>query len=167
MGKGAAAQQKRYSKEFKKKLKIEPNDAKLRKHGKLSNQEPEFCFKGNKNQYKLNCAALDKINRAKNMSDDESRTKLLEEGEQLLLEHNKHICLPNKYGWDMEECYVAKLLASNSGNETQIKKAIKENKQIREEKRKAGAIKWKPKRSPLQQGIDGSKRVVVEKSQNF
>ena len=65
------------------------------------------------------------------------------------------------------ECYVAKPLASDSGDEKRIKKAIKESKQLREEKRKAAAAKWKPKKSPLQQGIDGSKRVVVEKSHTF
>ena len=85
-------QQKRSSKELKK-LKNELDDAKLRKHGKLSDPEPE-------KQYKLNCNVLDKTDRAKNMSDDESRTELLEV-EQLLLERNKHIWLADKYGWDM------------------------------------------------------------------
>ena len=46
-------QQKRYSKELKK-LKNELDDAKLRKHGKLSDPEPEFRSEGNKKQYKLN-----------------------------------------------------------------------------------------------------------------
>ena len=90
-------QQKRYSKKLKK-LKNELDDEKIQKHGKLSNPEPEFRFEGNKKQYKLNRDVLDKIDRAKNTSDDESRTKLLEEGEQLLLERNKHICLADKYG---------------------------------------------------------------------
>ena len=126
-------QQKQYSKELKK-LKNELDDAKLQKHGKLSNPEPEFRFEGNKKQYKLNRDVLDKIDRAKNTSDDESRTELLEEGEQPLLERNKHICLADKYGWDMVECYAAESLASNSGDEKWIKKAIKESKQLREEK---------------------------------
>ena len=90
-------QQKRYSKKLKK-LKNELDDEKIQKHGKLSNPEPEFRFEGNKKQYKLNRDVLDKIDRAKNTSDDESRTELLEEGEQLLLERNKHICLADKYG---------------------------------------------------------------------
>ena len=160
-------QQKRYSKELKK-LMDELDDMKLRsRHGKLSDPELEFRFEGNKKQYRLNHDILDKIDRAKNTSDDESRTELLKECEQLLLERNKHICLADKYGWDTVECYAAELLASDSGNEKRIKKAIKESKQLREEKRKAAAAKWKPKKSPLQQGIDGSKRVVVEKSNNF
>lgn len=69
---------------------------KLRKQGKLSDPELEFRFEGNKKQYKLNRNVLDKIDWAKNTSDDESRTKLLEEGEKLLLERNKHICLADK-----------------------------------------------------------------------
>ena len=68
-----------------KKLENELDDAKLRKHGKPSDPDLEFCFEGNKKQYKLNCDVLDKIKRAKNMSDDKSQTKLLEECEQLLL----------------------------------------------------------------------------------
>ena len=67
----------------------------------------------------------------------------------------------------MVECYVAEPLASDSVDEKRIKKAIKESKQLREEKRKAAAAKWKPKKLPLQRGIDGSKRVVVEKRHNF
>ena len=58
-------QQKRYSKELKK-LKNELDDVKLRKHGKLSEPEPEFRFEGNKKQYKLNRDLLGKIDRAKN-----------------------------------------------------------------------------------------------------
>ena len=159
-------QQKLYSKELKK-LKNELDDAKLRKHGKLSDPEPEFHFEGNKKQHKLNRHVSDKIDTAKNTSDDESRTKLLEEGEKLLLVRNKHICLADKYGWDTVECYSAEPLASDSGDEKRIKKAVKESKQLREEKRKAAAAKWKPKKSPPQRGTDGPKRVVVEKSHIF
>ena len=128
---------------------------------------PAHCFEGNKKQYKLNRDVLDKIDRAKNTSDDESRTEFLEEGEQLLLERNKHICLADKYRWDTVECYAAEPLASNSGDKKRIKKAIKESKQLREEKQKAAAAKWKPKKSPQQLGIDGPKRVVVEKARTI
>ena len=68
------------------------------RHGKLSDPKLEFRFEGNKKQYRLNHDILDKIDRAKNTSDDESRTELLKECEQLLLERNKHICLADKYG---------------------------------------------------------------------
>jgi len=40
-------------------------------------------------------------------SDDEERNNLLQEGEALLVEQNKHICLADRYGWDTVECYTA------------------------------------------------------------
>ena len=70
-------------------------------------------------------------------SDDEERNTLLQEGEALLVELNKHICLADKYGWDTVECYTAEPLASDSGDEKRIKKAIKESKQLREDGRKS------------------------------
>ena len=117
-------QQKQYAKELKK-MKNELNAAKHSKPEKLSNPEPEFKFEGNKKQYKVNQHVLDKISEARNTSDDEVRSNLLLEGEKLLLERNKHICLADKYGWDTVECYTAEPLASDSGDEKRIKKAIK------------------------------------------
>ena len=58
-------------------------------------------------------------------SEDEERNNLLQEGEALLVERNKHICLADKYGWDTVECNTAEPLASDSGDEKRIKKAIK------------------------------------------
>ena len=46
------------------------------------------------------------------------------------------------------ECYAAEPLASDSADKKRIKKAIKESKQLREEKQKAAAARWKPKKSP-------------------
>ena len=92
-------------------------------------------------------------------SDDEERNTLLQEGEALLVEQNKHICLADKYGWDTVECYTAEPLASDSGDEKRIKKAIKESKQLREEKRKSATAKWKAKKSVQQ---DGRSRRVVQ-----
>ena len=88
---------------------------------------------------------MDKIGSAMATSDDKERNSLLQEGEALLVERNKHICLADKYGWGTVECYMAKPLASDSGNEKCIKKAIKESKQLWEEKRKSVAAKWKAK----------------------
>ena len=91
---------------------------------------------------------LGKISEARNMNDDEERSNLLLEGEKLLLEHNKHICLADKYGWDTVECYTAELLASYSSDEKRIEKAIKQSKQLREEKRKTLTAKWKTRKLP-------------------
>ena len=71
---------------------------------------------------------LDKIGSAMVTSDDEERNNLLQEGEALLVERNKHICLADKYGWDTVESYTAEPLASDSGDEKRIKKAVKESK---------------------------------------
>ena len=80
---------------------------------------------------------LDKIGSAMVTSDDEEeRNNLLQEGEALLVERNKHICLADKYGWDTVESYTAEPLASDSGDEKRIKKAVKESR-----------AKWKAKKS--------------------
>ena len=142
-------QQKQYAKELKK-MKNELNAAKHSKPEKLSNPEPEFKFEGNKKQYKVNQHVLDQISEVRNTSDDEERSNLLLEGEKLLLERNKHICLADKYGWDTVECYTVELLASDSGDEKSIKKAIKESKQLPKEKRKMLTAKWKTKKLPQQ-----------------
>ena len=63
---------------------------------------------------------------------------------------SEHICLADKYGWDTVECYTAEPLASDSGDEKRIKKAIKESEQLREEKRKSVAAKWKAEKSVQQ-----------------
>ena len=104
---------------------------------------------------------LDKIGSAMTTSDDEERHNLLQEGEALLVERNKHICLADKYGWDTVECNTAEPLASDSDDEKRIKKAIKESKQLRKEKRKSAAAKWKAKKSVQQD--ERSRRVVQEK----
>lgn len=77
---------------------------------------------------------MGKISTAMDTSDDEERKNLLLEGETLLLEREKYICLTDQYGWDTIECYTAEPLANDSRDEKQIKKAIKESKQLREEK---------------------------------
>ena len=158
-------QQKEYGKELKR-IKSELDSAKRSKHEKPGDKEPEFKFEGNKKQYKLNKDVLGRISSAMDTSDDEERKNLLLEGESLLLERNKHICLADKYGWDTVECYTAEPLANDSGDEKRIKKAIKESKQLREEKRKSAAqTKWKTKKIP--QRDDRSRRVVFEKSNGY
>ena len=130
-----------------KKIKKNLEAAKRSKQEKPNESEPEFKFEGNKKQYKLTGNVLDKIGSAMTTGDDEERNNLLQEGEALLVERNKHICLDDKYGWDTVECYTAEPLASDSGDKNRIKKAIKESKQLREEKRKLAAAKWKVKKS--------------------
>jgi len=90
-------QQKQYSTELKK-IKKDLGAAKRSKQEKPNESDPEFRFEGNKKQYKLNRNVLDKIGSAMATSDDEERNTLLQEGEALLVERNKHICLADKYG---------------------------------------------------------------------
>ena len=111
-------------------------DVKSKKAGKHEDNEPEFKFEGNKKQYQLNKKVLEKINAAKDASDDELRDEFLKEGKDLLVERNKHICIAEKYGWDTVECYSMDPIASDSDDEYKIKKAVKESKLLRDEKRK-------------------------------
>ena len=103
---------------------------------------------------------LEKIKTAKDVGDDDLRNKLLQEGEQLLIERNKHICIAEKYGWDTVECYTTDPIASGSDDEKKIKKAVKECKLLREEKRKAKLLKSK-QLMPPQRRVE--RRVILEK----
>ena len=108
---------------MKAELASKPNKA-----GKHEETEPEFKFEGNKKQYQLNKKVFEKIKAAKDVGDDDIRNELLEEGEQLLIERNKHICIAEKYGWDTVECYTTDPIMSDSDDEKKIKKAVKESK---------------------------------------
>ena len=55
----------------------------------------------------------------------------------MLLKRNKHILLGEKYGWDTVACYTVAPLATDSDNEKRIRKAIKESKQLRDEKKRS------------------------------
>lgn len=73
------------------------------------------------------------------MDDGENHTKNLTEGKDLLVERNKHILLAEKYGWDTVACYIADPLASDSDDKKKIQKAIKESKQLKEEKKRVAS----------------------------
>jgi len=151
-------QQKEYGKELKR-LKAEfvskPNKA-----GKHEDTEPKFKFECNKKQHQLNKKVLEKIKAAKDVGDDDLRKELLEEGEQLLIGRNKHICIVEKYSWDTVECYTTDPIESDSDDEKKIKKAVKECKLLREENRKAKLLKSKHP-MPTQRGVE--RRVILEK----
>ena len=53
--------------------------------------------------------------------------------------------LAEKYGWDTVHCCMAEPLASDSEDEKRIKQAIKEGKQLKNEKA-AEAVQFKPKK---------------------
>ena len=142
-------QQKEHEKKLKRlkaELASKPNKA-----GKYEETEPEFKFAGNKKQYQVNKKVLEKIKAAKDVGDDDLGNELSGEGEQLLIERNKHICVAEKYGWNTVECYTTDPIASDSDDEKKIKKAVKECKLLREEKRKAKYLKSK---QPMQRSAE-------------
>ena len=59
----------------------------------------------------------------------------INKGKKFLMQRNKHILLAEKCGWDTVKCYTAEPLASDSEDEKKIKKAVKESKALKNEKR--------------------------------
>jgi len=107
--------------------------------------DPEFHFAGNKKQYELNRDVMEKNDEAlESVAADEQSAKL-NESKDLLLKRNKHILLAEKYGWDTVACYTAEPLATDSDDEKRIHKAVKESKQLRDEKKRMATAKQKAK----------------------
>ena len=75
------------------------------------------------------------MHRALELEDRSEVAKEIQQGKSLILERNKHLLLADKYGWDTVECYTAEPLASDSEDEKRIKRALKESKSMREEKK--------------------------------
>ena len=108
--------------------------------------DPEFRFAGNKKQYELNRDIMEKIDEALESVDVDERSDKLNKGKDLLLERNKHILLAEKYGWDTVACYTAEPLATDSDDEKRIRKAVKESKQLQDEKKRSATAKQNAKR---------------------
>ena len=87
---------------------------------------------------------MEKIENALEISDDEERSATLNEGKDILVQRNKHIKLAEKYGWETVDCYVEEPLASDSDDDKKIRRAIKESKAMKEEKRKSARTVVKP-----------------------
>ena len=79
---------------------------------------------------------LDQLDTAASASDQTVQNQALEEGRKLLNERNKHIQLPEKYGWEAVDCYVQEPLACDFDDEKHIKRAVKESKVSKAESRK-------------------------------
>ena len=108
--------------------------------------ESEFRFEGNKTQYKINCSVIGHMDRALASNNRNVLQREINEGKKALVQRNKHILLAEKYGWDTVKCYTAEPLASNSEDEQKIKRAIKESKALRNEKKASSSCPrvWKP-----------------------
>ena len=105
---------------------------------------PEFKYKRNNIQFDINKSVMEKIENALDMSDDEERRATLNEGKDMLVQRNKHIKLAEKYGWETVDCCVEEPLAIDSDDEKKIRRAIKESKVMKEEKRKSARTVIKP-----------------------
>ncbi|CAB4037652.1 Integrase recombinase xerD-like, partial [Paramuricea clavata] len=150
-------------------LKTEISTAKL----KVSNStavpkvaEPEFRYQGNKKQYELNKNVLAHVDRALTSHDMGEISVELSQGKRILEERNKHILLAEKYGWDTVHCYTAEPLASDSEDEKRIKRAVKEGKQLKNEKA-AEAVRFKPNkqiRAPERRSFGGDMRASYSQS---
>ena len=123
--------------------------------------DPEFRFAGNKKQYELNRDVMEKIDEALESLDADERSARLNQGKDLLLERNKHILLAEKYGWDTVACYTAEPLATDSDDEKRIRKAVKESKQLWDEKKRSATAKQKAKGGVPRQFTE--RRVFVDR----
>ena len=90
-------------------------------------------------------------------------TQKRKEGRDLLcLERNKNILLAEKYGWDTVACYIAEPLASHSDDEKKILKAVKESKQLREEKKRSVSSKFTRPKGVIPRPSE--RRVILERN---
>ena len=96
---------------------------------------PGFRFEGNKTQYEFNRSVIGHMDRALASNNRDELQREINEGKKALVQRNKHILLAEKYGWDTVKCYTAEPLASDSEDEKKIKRAIKESKALRNEKK--------------------------------
>ena len=62
------------------------------------------------------------------------------------MQRNKHSLLAEKYGWDTVKCYAAEPIANDSEDKKKIRRAIKESKALRNEKKASSSrpMVWKP-----------------------
>ena len=105
---------------------------------------PEFKDKQNKIQFDINKSVMEKIENALEILDDEERSATLNEGKDILVQRKKHIKLAEKYNWETVDCHVEEPLASDSDDDKKIRRAIKESKAMKEEKRKSAQTVVKP-----------------------
>ena len=106
---------------------------------------------------------MEKIDETLEATDSDERAEKLKEGRDLLIERNKHILLAEKYGLDTVACYTAKPLATDSDDVKRIRKAVKESKQLREEKKRS-TNSAKPKSKGVVPRQAPERKVFLERS---
>ena len=87
-------------------------------------------------QSEFNNSVLKKLKDALEVDTSEDRSSLLEEGIELIKQRNKLLVISDKYGWETGVAYMLDPIAEDSDDERRIKKARKEAKLFKEEKKK-------------------------------
>ena len=86
-------------------------------------------------QSEFNNSVLKKLKDALEADTSEDRSTFLEEGIELIKQRNKLLVISDKYGWETGVAYTSDPIAENSDDERRIKKARKEAKLVKEEKK--------------------------------
>ena len=95
-----------------------------------------FTKKSYQIQSEFNNSVLKKLKDALEADTTEDRSSLLEEGIELIKQRNKLLVISDKYGWETGVAYMLDPIAEDSDDEQRIKKAQKEVKLLKEEKKK-------------------------------
>ena len=84
----------------------------------------------------FNNSVLKKLKDALEADTSEDRSSLLEEGIELIKQRNKLLLISDKFGWQTRVAYMLDTIAEDSDDERRIKRAQKEAKLLKEEKKK-------------------------------
>ena len=95
-----------------------------------------FTKKSYQIQSEFNNSVLKKLKDALEAHTSQDRSSLLEEGIELIKQRNKLLVIRDKYGWETGVAYMLDAIAEDSDDERRIKKARKEAKLLKEEKKK-------------------------------
>ena len=107
--------------------------------------DPEFCFAGNKKQYEPDRDVMEKIDEALKSVDANERSAKLNQGKDLLLKRNKHILLAGEIWLGYRGLLHRGATGHRFRQQKRICKAVKENKQLRDEKKRSATAKQKAK----------------------
>ena len=94
-----------------------------------------FAKKSYQIQLEFNNSVLKKLKDALEADTSEDRSTFLEEGIELIKQRTKLLVISDKYGWETGVAYTLDPIAENSDDEWRIKKARKEAKLLKEEKK--------------------------------
>ena len=109
-----------------------------------------FAKKSYQVQSEFNNSVLKKLKDAfEAAGTSEDCSTFLKEVIELIKQRNKVLVISDKYGWETGVAYTLDLITENPNNERRIKKARKEAKLLKEEKKKTIALLTLKKRKVL------------------